>query len=58
HSLIKGLADRAKAGDGQDDLIADAAHLLLDQARIAEGEAVKDPQAFSRRMSAMMESGL
>ena len=58
HSLIKGLAERAKAGDGKDSLIADAAHLLLDQARIVEGEAVSDPQAFSRRLSAVMESGL
>ena len=58
HSLIKGLAKRAKAGSGQDSLIADAAHLLLDQARIVEGEAVSDPQSFSRRLSAVMESGL
>ena len=58
HSLIKCLAERAKAGDGKDSLIADAAHLLLDQARIVEGEAVSDPQAFSRRLSAVMESGL
>jgi len=58
HSLIKGLAARATSGDGKDSLIADAAHLLLDQARIVEGEAVSDPQAFSRRLSAVMESGL
>ena len=56
--LIQGLAKRAKKGDGQDPLIADAAHLLLDQARIVEGEALADPQAFSRRMTAVMESGL
>ena len=58
HPLIQGLAERAKKGDGQDPLIADAAHLLLDQARIVEGEALADPQAFSRRMTAVMESGL
>ena len=58
HSLIKGLAKRAKASDGKDNLISDAAHLLLDQARIAEGESVGDPQAFSRRLSTVMESGL
>ncbi len=58
HSLIKRLAKRAKAGDGKDNLIIDAAHLLMDQARIAEGESVGDPQAFSRRLSAVMESGL
>jgi molecular chaperone HtpG len=58
HSLIKGLAKRAKTGDGKDKVINDAAHLLMDQARIAEGESVGDPQAFSRRLSAVMESGL
>ena len=58
HSLIKGLAKRAKDSDGKDKLIADAAYLLMDQARIVEGETVSDPQAFSRRLSAVMESGL
>ncbi len=58
HPLIQGLAERARKGDGQDPLIADAAHLLLDQARIVDGEALADPQAFSRRMTAVMESGL
>ena len=58
HALIKRLAKRAKASDGKDSLIADAAHLLLDQARIIEGETVVDPKAFSQRLSAVMESGL
>ena len=58
HTLFQGLAERAKKGDGQDPLIADAAHLLLDQARIVEGEALADPQAFLRRMTAVMESRL
>ncbi len=58
HALITGLAARAKKSDGKDTLIADAAFLLLDQARIVEGEPVKDPKAFSRRLSAVMESGL
>ena len=58
HALIKRLAKRAKASDGKDSLIADAAFLLLDQARIVEGEPVKDGQAFSRRLTAVMQSGL
>ena len=58
HSLIEGLAKRAKKGDGQDPLITDAAHLLFDQAKIIEGEVINDPQAFSRRLQAFMESGL
>ena len=58
HALIEGLAERAKKSDGKDSLIADAAFLLLDQARIVEGEPVKDGQAFSRRLTAVMQSGL
>ncbi len=55
HQLIKRLADLVKdGGDGLDD----AAHLLLDQARIAEGEPLADPADFSRRLSLMMEKGL
>jgi molecular chaperone HtpG len=35
----------------------DAAHLLLDQARIVQGEPVNDAGAFARRMSAFMVNG-
>lgn len=45
HDLIRKMA--AAGEDGVDDL----ANLLLDQARIIEGEPVPDPGAFSRRMS-------
>jgi molecular chaperone HtpG len=38
-------------------LIEDAAFLLLDQARILEGEPVPDPRAFARRMAAVMAKG-
>ncbi|WP_337996705.1 molecular chaperone HtpG [Oleispirillum naphthae] len=54
HPVIAALARRA--ADGAD--IADAAWLLLDQARIVEGEPVADAAAFSRRLTAMMEKGL
>ena len=57
HLLIRKLAARAAAGDGAAEL-ADAAWLLLDQARIVEGDAVSDPMAFARRLSAMMARGL
>ena len=57
HPLIKGLSERVKAGKtGQD--LDDAAYLLLDQARIMDGETVTDPKAFARRMSKVMEMGL
>ncbi len=57
HSLIRrlaGLAERDDAGEA----LGDAAHLLLDQARIAEGEPVPDPAAFARRLASIMEKGL
>ena len=38
--------------------IGDAAHLLLDQARIVEGEPLPDPAGFSRRLAAVMARGL
>ena len=58
HALIGKLAKRAGAGDGKDPIIGDAALLLLDQARIVEGEQLSDPLAFSRRMASVMEKGL
>ncbi len=50
------LIARLKTADGG--TLDDAAHLLLDQARIVEGEAVPDPAAFAKRLSAFMERGL
>ena len=55
HGLIKELAEKAKNGDGATD---DAARLLLDQARILEGEPLPDPAAFAQRMSAIMTKGM
>jgi molecular chaperone HtpG len=57
HGLIKEMA-RAAADDGQKAALGDLAELLLDQARIVEGEPVPDPSAFSRRMSAFLTKGL
>ena len=57
HGLIRRLA--AKAGEpGASDSLADVAWLLLDQARIVEGEHVADPVAFARRFAALMEKGV
>ena len=58
HPLILSLAALAAAGDGGKEALSEAAFLLLDQARILEGEAVADVSAFARRMTAMMERGL
>ncbi|ALG70519.1 heat shock protein 90 [Azospirillum thiophilum] len=57
HALIKRLAERAK-GSGATDALEDAAWLLLDQARIVEGEPLPDPAAFARRLAGAMEKGL
>jgi len=59
HPLIRRLADTvaAKGGEAADEL-GDVAWLLLDQARIIEGETPPDPAAFARRMTAVMAKGL
>ena len=56
HPLIKGLAAAGKPGAS--DTLADAAQLLLDQARIIDGELPADPAAFSRRMADVMAAAL
>ncbi len=57
HPLITALG--AMVGDdGAGERVTMAAWLLLDQARIVEGEKLPDPTAFSRRMAEMMEKGL
>lgn len=51
HTLIKALGTQAKADGASMD---DAAHLLMDQARILEGETLPDPTAFAERLSSVM----
>ena len=58
HALIKKLLKKAKGGEGIDPVVEEAAFLLLDQARIVEGEPIADPLAFSRRMASVMEKRL
>jgi len=57
HPLIRRLAERVgESGSGED--LEAAARLLLDQARILEGEPLADPASFARRLSEMMARGL
>jgi molecular chaperone HtpG len=57
HKLIERLA--ATVGEsGASDQLAEFAWLLLDQARIVEGEQVPDPPAFARRLAQLLERGL
>ncbi len=55
HALVEKLS--ALEG-GDNDVRADAAHLLLDEARIADGELPEDPRAFSARLMRLMERGI
>jgi molecular chaperone HtpG len=57
HALIRQLAEDA-ARDGATDRLTDAAHLLLDQARLLEGESLPDPQAFARRLEDIISKSL
>jgi molecular chaperone HtpG len=57
HRLIERLA--ASIGEtGASDQLSEFAWLLLDQARIVEGEQLPDPPAFARRLAALLERGL
>jgi molecular chaperone HtpG len=57
HPLIARLAVLV-GKEGAADALGDFAWLLLDQARILEGEQLPDPSAFARRMSTALEKGL
>jgi molecular chaperone HtpG len=57
HKLIERLA--ATVGEaGSSDQLSEFAWLLLDQARIIEGEQLPDAAAFARRLSTALERGL
>ncbi|HTJ62460.1 MAG TPA: molecular chaperone HtpG [Alphaproteobacteria bacterium] len=57
HPLIRNMAKRA-GSDGATEALTDRIWLLLDQARILEGDAVKDPIAFAKRLATVLESGI
>ena len=57
HPLIRRLAMLADDQKNTADL-DEAAHLLLDQARIIQGEPVPDPARFAKALSRFMERGL
>lgn len=57
HRLISRLSDLA-AVSSEAHSLADAADLLLDQARIIQGEPVQDLVGFARRMAEFMQRGL
>ncbi len=55
HALITKLGEMP---DGDRSLREDAAHLLFDEARIADGELPLDPRAFSARLTRILGRGL
>jgi molecular chaperone HtpG len=57
HALIKRMAALA-ADESERAALDDLVELLLDQARIVEGEPLPDPGVFSRRMSAFLAKGI
>ncbi|WP_262693088.1 molecular chaperone HtpG [Kordiimonas aquimaris] len=57
HPLVRKLASLAGEKGAMDNL-ADPVWLVLDQAKILEGDPLDDASAFARRLSAAMEKGL
>ncbi len=57
HPLIRGMAAAIQSG-GEADRVTEAAWLLLDQARILDGEGPRDPAEFARRLTRALERGL
>ena len=47
HALVRSLAAKADAGED----VAEAAHLLLDVARVQDGDLPADPAGFARRVT-------
>lgn len=57
HAIIRALMRKlSDSGAAQD--VEDVAWLLLDQARIVEGEEIADPAGFMRRLQAFVEKSL
>ena len=57
HPLIRkltGLVDQP----ADSEILDETARLLLDQAKILEGDSIPDPAAFSRRLNLVLERGL
>jgi molecular chaperone HtpG len=57
HPLIRALSARAQQS-GAVDALEDAAYLLLDQARLVEGEPPADPLQFAQRLAKVMEKAI
>ena len=56
HPLIMRMAEIA--ANDSDGKLEKATHLLLDQARIIQGESVSDPTSFAQNMSDFIQNGI
>lgn len=56
HPVVKGLC--AELAAGHKDRVSDVGHLLLDQARVLDGELPPDPAKFAERLSRFLVRGL
>ena len=54
HPLIAALAKAVTSGSKKD-AVGDAAWVLLDQAKLQEGETLSDPTAFGQRLSGLLQ---
>ena len=57
HALVRRMADALRANGGHEK-VADAAKLLVDQARLVAGDPLPDPVGFARRLEAALQRGL
>lgn len=59
HQVIQYLAAKVAGGASEtDSLLSDIAFLLLDQAKIMQGEEITDPTLFSKRINKFLTQGL
>ncbi|HEV7415532.1 MAG TPA: molecular chaperone HtpG, partial [Tianweitania sediminis] len=52
------IAELARLGGADEELKADIAHLLYDEARVLDGDKPADPRAFSSRLARVIARGL
>jgi molecular chaperone HtpG len=57
HPLVRSMANALGEGETPAE-VDELVRLLLDQARVVEGEPLPDPGAFSRRMSKLLQANL
>ena len=57
HPIIQKLAELITAGES-DDIVADGIFVLFDETLITEGEPIKNPVAFTERLSRFIMAGL